>query len=198
VERLGAVAIDYRNEDFMARMRQLPGKGVDIVLDGIGGQVTLRSFRALRPGGRLVVYGHHAMLERGRSSWRGWLGWYASTAGAALCALLSPHRRMSAYRIQKLREGHQVIPRGARRPLAVGGGPRHPEWYREDFLALLELVREGKIHPVVADRLPLSDARRAHETLDSSAAKGKLVLVPYAAKARRRLESRVLRRLGHC
>ncbi len=58
VERLGAVAIDYRNEDFLARVRGLPGKGVDVVLDGLGGALSLRSFRALRPGGRLVVYGH--------------------------------------------------------------------------------------------------------------------------------------------
>src|SRR4029453_4351485 len=33
VERLGAVAIDYRNEDFLARVRELPEKGVDVVLD---------------------------------------------------------------------------------------------------------------------------------------------------------------------
>jgi NADPH:quinone reductase-like Zn-dependent oxidoreductase len=83
------------------------------------------------------------------------------------------------YRVQKLREGHQVLPvSGRRRALRVGGGPRHPEWFREDFRALLELLREGKIHPVVALRLPLSDARRAHELLESSADKGKLVLVP--------------------
>src|SRR5437762_2302614 len=49
VERLGAVAIDYRNEDFLARVRELPGRGVDVVLDAIGGAVSLRSFRALRP-----------------------------------------------------------------------------------------------------------------------------------------------------
>jgi NADPH:quinone reductase len=178
VERLGAVAIDYRNEDFLARVRALPGNGVDVVLDGIGGALSLRSFRALRPGGRLVVYGHHAMLERGRKSWRGWLEWYSATAGVALWALASPRRRVSAYRIQKLREGHQVIPRGARHPTPVGGGPRNPAWYREDFLALLELLREGKVNPVVAERLSLSEARSAHELLESSAAKGKLVLVP--------------------
>ena len=39
------------------------------------------------------------------------------------------------------------------------------------------MLREGKIHPVVADRLPLSDARHAHELLDRTAATGKLVLV---------------------
>jgi len=176
VERLGAVAIDYRNEDFLAR--ELPGKGVDVVLDGLGGALSLRSFRALRPGGRLVIYGHSSTISHGHRSWRGWIEWYAATATVALWGLLSPRRQVSAYRIQKLREGHQVIPRGARRPLPVGGGPRSPEWFREDFSTLLELLREGKIHPVVAERLPLSEARRAHELLEQSASVGKLVLVP--------------------
>ena len=178
VERLGAVAIDYQNEDFLARVRELSGKGVDVVLDGLGGALSLRSFRALRPGGRLVVYGHSSTISHGHRSWRGWIEWYASTATVALWGLLSPRRHVFAYRIQKLREGHQLLPVGSRRPLPVGGGPRNPEWFRDDFRALLELLRVGKIHPVIAERLPLSDARRAHELLESSAAKGKLVLVP--------------------
>src|SRR5438093_3343946 len=44
VERLGAVAIDYRTEDFLARVRGLPGKGVDVVLDGLRGAMSVRSF----------------------------------------------------------------------------------------------------------------------------------------------------------
>ena len=85
---------------------------------------------------------------------------------------------MLVYRIQALRQGHQWFPVAARRALAVGGGPRDPQWFREDFDALLQLLRQGKIHPVVAERLPLADARRAHELLESSADKRKLVLVP--------------------
>lgn len=178
VERLGAVAIDYQTEDFLARLRELPGGGVDVVLDGLGGMLSLRSFRALRQGGRLVVFGHSATLRDGHKSWRGWLEWYAATAGVALWGLLSPRRRVAAYRIQKLREGRQWFPVSANHPaLPVGGGPRDPAWFREDFTALLELLRDGKIHPVVAERLPLVQARRAHELLDSSASKGKLVLV---------------------
>jgi NADPH:quinone reductase-like Zn-dependent oxidoreductase len=178
VERLGAAAIDYRTEDFLVRVRELTGKGIDVVLDGLGGRMSLRSFRALRPGGRLVVYGHYATLAHGHKNRRAWIEWYAATATVALWGLLSPRRRVSAYKIQKLREGHQVIPMGSRRPLPVGGGPRNPEWFREDFRALLELLRRGEIHPVVAERLPLTDARRAHQLLESTAAKGKLVLVP--------------------
>src|SRR5204863_7133508 len=69
VERLGAVAIDYRKEDFLARVRELTGEGVDVVLDPIGGAVSLRSFRALRPGGRLGVYGRHTTSAPGRKNW---------------------------------------------------------------------------------------------------------------------------------
>ena len=149
-----------------------------MVLDGLGGAVSLRSFRALRPGGRLVVFGHYSTLSGDRKSWRGWAEWYASTAAVALGGLLSPRRKVLAYRIQKLRKGRQVIPVGSRHPHLVGGGPRNADWFREDFKAMLELLRDKEIHPVVAERLPLSEARHAHEMLEQAAAKGKLVLVP--------------------
>lgn len=159
VERLGAVAIDYRNEDFLARVRKLTVDGVDIALDPFGGTMVLRSFRALRPGGRLVIYGRQNTIVHGRKNWPGVFEWYAGTAAVAAWGLLSPRRRVLAYRIQKLRIHHQ-------------------DWYQEDFRALLELLRRGEIHPVVAERLPLSDARRAHELLEKTAATGKLGLVP--------------------
>jgi NADPH:quinone reductase-like Zn-dependent oxidoreductase len=180
VERLGATFIDYRTEDFVTRVRELTdGQGVDVALDGFGGGLSLRSFRALRQGGRLVVFGHSGTVANGRKSWPGWIKWYAATAAVSLWGLLSPRRRVLVFRVQKLRKGHQWFPVSARHPaLAVGGGPRDPEWFREDFGALLELLREGKIHPAVAERMPLSEARRAHELLESAADKGKLVLVP--------------------
>jgi NADPH2:quinone reductase len=168
VERRGAVAIDYRNEDFLARVRGLTdGNGVDVVLDGIGGSVSLRSFRALRvgdritgdPGGLLIIIGNYNTIGHGRKSWRGWLEWWPATATVWLWGTLSPRRRVMGYRVQQLRIPHQ-------------------EWFAADFQALLALLREGKIHPVVAERLPLSEARRAHELLERSASVGKLVLVP--------------------
>ncbi|WP_237563348.1 medium chain dehydrogenase/reductase family protein [Arthrobacter sp. H-02-3] len=159
VERLGAVAIDYKNEDFLARLRGLTGDGVDIALDGIGGALSLRSFRALRPGGRLVVFGRYATIAKGRKNWPGVVAWYAATGSVALWGWLSPRRKVLSYRIQKLRIHHQ-------------------DWFQADFLVLLGMLRRGEIHPVVAERLPLSEARRAHELLGSTAATGKIVLVP--------------------
>ena len=173
VERLGAVAIDYRNEDFLARVRELTdGKGVDVVLDSLGGPISLHSFRALRPGGRLVVFGRYSTLSHGHKHWSAVIKWYASIGALWLWDKLSPRRRVSAYHVQKFRD------RAVWRPGTVGGEPYYPEWFQEDFRVLLELLRAGKIHPVVAERLPLTEARHAHELLESSASKGKLVLVP--------------------
>lgn len=177
VERRGAVAIDYQHEDFLSRVRELTGHGVDVALDGLGGAMSLRSFRALNPGGRLVVFGHYATLADGHKSWRGWAEWYGATAAVALWGAVS-RRKVMAYRIQRLHKGQQWIPMSFGQAPLVGGGPRNALWFREDFGALLALLRANSIHPVVAERMPLSDARRAHELLGSSAAKGKLVLVP--------------------
>jgi len=81
--------------------------------------MSVRSFRALRPGGRLVVFGYSSALTQGRRSRRAWLKWNAQTASVFLWRLLSPRRRVHGYRIDELRN-------------------RHPEWFREDFLALPE------------------------------------------------------------
>jgi NADPH2:quinone reductase len=107
----------------------------------------------------LVVYGRHATIAHGKKNWPAVFEWYAGTAAVALWGLLAPRRQALSYRIQKLRIHHQ-------------------DWFREDLLALLELLRQRKIHPVVAERLPFTEARHAHEMLEGTASTGKLVLVP--------------------
>ncbi len=59
VRDLGAdVAINYRREDFAARVRELTGDaGADVILDSVGGEVTAGSLRCLAPFGRLVAFG---------------------------------------------------------------------------------------------------------------------------------------------
>ncbi len=54
--RLGAeVAIDYREADFAAvALERTAGRGVDVILDMVGGEYVERNFRALAMDGRLV------------------------------------------------------------------------------------------------------------------------------------------------
>jgi len=53
-----------------------------------------------------------------------------------------------------------------------------PRWFRNDLLTLLNLLKEGKIKPLIAQRLPLEEARRAHEMLGEGGVLGKIVLLP--------------------
>lgn len=55
-EALGAeAAIDYRQRDFVAEVGRLTeGRGVDVILDMVGGPYIERNLRALAPDGRLV------------------------------------------------------------------------------------------------------------------------------------------------
>jgi NADPH:quinone reductase len=55
---------------------------------------------------------------------------------------------------------------------------KHPEWFREDLALLLGLLAEGRLQPIVAERLPLEEVVRAHELMESAGARGKLVLLP--------------------
>lgn len=59
VRALGAdVLIDYTKEDFLQVVKdQTNGEGVELILESVGGEVFDKSIKALKPLGRLIVYG---------------------------------------------------------------------------------------------------------------------------------------------
>ena len=155
VEKLGARPIDYRREDFVERTRALVPGGVDLVLDSIGGAHWLRSRRCLRRGGRLVAFGSQGVLAAGSSRLPATLAVYA--AAAYLMALPLGGRRFTFYAITAMKS-------------------KHPDWFREDLANLFRLLGEGQIHPLIAQRLPWTEAREANRLLEAGAVQGKLVL----------------------
>ena len=69
--RLGAeLAIDYREADFVAAVKEATGgRGVDVILDMVGGDYLARDVRALAPDGRLVMIAHQTRRQ-GRAQLR--------------------------------------------------------------------------------------------------------------------------------
>ena len=59
VKSLGAdVLINYRSHDFLKELKKVTdGKGVDVILESIGGDIFEKSLECLNPLGRLVVFG---------------------------------------------------------------------------------------------------------------------------------------------
>ena len=74
-----------------------------------------------------------------------------------------------------------AIPDGKRAPMPPN--PAKPnEWYRDTLSTLLDYVAAGKLEPLVAARIPLFEAARAHELLDSGGYAGKLVIITHPSR----------------
>jgi NADPH:quinone reductase-like Zn-dependent oxidoreductase len=150
VSALGATPIDYRTEDFVERIRTLTGDGVDVVFDPIGGARQLwRSYQALRRSGRLVWFGVAA----------------AKADGLRVIPLTLLMRTLLT-----------LIPDG-KQALVTPDLGKENDWYRNTLAELLDLLAAGLINPVVAARIPLAEAARAHALLERGGYAGKVVLV---------------------
>ena len=51
-----------------------------------------------------------------------------------------------------------------------------PEFFRHDLMPLFDLLQQREIRPVIAQRFPLAEARRAQELLGKGGVVGKIVL----------------------
>lgn len=141
-----AAAINYRDEDFVAKAREYTdGKGVDVVLDLIGAKYLERNIDVLAPDGRLVILG----MQGGR------------TAELNIGSLLPKRLSISAVGLR----GRPVT--GSNSKAEVVAGVVDDLW---------PLVEAGKIKPIVDRVIPMSDAKAAHERLEGSTHIGKIIL----------------------
>ena len=161
VSSFGCTPIDYRQIDFVEEVRHLTGNGVDVVFDGIGGGHLWRSYRTLQRGGRVVAFGHATSLidKTLTGGQRSRLRGLPTVAGFIVASYLIPDgKKMVLYSIQTLKR-------------------RNPAWFREDLATLFDLLSDGKIKPVIAARIPLTEAMHAHELVGGGSVTGRIVLV---------------------
>jgi NADPH2:quinone reductase len=164
VSALGGIPIDYEHQDFVKEIHRLTGDGVDAVFESIGGTHIWLSRKALRRGGRVVAFGLTGSLRGGRSTLAhpGSRHRYRAIAifalYIALSWLLPGRRRVVPYSIQTLMR-------------------LKPALFRQDLIALFDLLQQHKIKPLIAQRFPLDEARQAHELLGKGGVTGKVVLV---------------------
>jgi NADPH2:quinone reductase len=52
-----------------------------------------------------------------------------------------------------------------------------PLWFQEDLGTLFGLLRRRQIQPVIAERIPLHEIRRAHQLLGQGGVTGRIVLM---------------------
>ncbi|HEU4405350.1 MAG TPA: NADP-dependent oxidoreductase [Polyangiaceae bacterium] len=147
VRKLGAdVVVDYRARRFDDELA-----GYDAVLDALGGEALLRSFKVLKPGGKIVSIA--GPLEPATVRRHGFPRWLVPVFWA-----------------MSLR---------ARRAAAARGASYEYLFMRPDGAQLArvgELVDGGEVSVVVDRTFPLDDVRSALAYLETGRARGKIVL----------------------
>ena len=160
---LGAIPVDYRDEDVPARVRELAPDGVAAVFDHVGGPGIDDSWRMLAKGGTLVSYGTASTRD---------------VPGNPRVPVLKLLAKLTAW---------NLMPNGRRATFfnLWAGRRLRPARYRaelrQDLTAVLRLLADGAIAAQVARTFPLTDAAAALRFAEAGGITGKVVLVPAPA-----------------
>jgi synaptic vesicle membrane protein VAT-1 len=165
VQGLGAAhMIDYRTQDFEHEvMRITEGAGVDVAFDAQGPRSFRKSYRVLRPGGRLIMYGlAEASTGEGRSIPR--------LIGSLARMPLATMPWWKSLGVMNENKG-------------IFGLNMLSWWDTEGDIEritgpLIDDIDAGGLEPVVAEAFPFDRAGEAHSFIAERRNIGKVVLVP--------------------
>lgn len=154
-------AFNYRDADWYKQLTSRYGeRGIDLVLDPVGGKTLRRSHATLAPFGRVVSYGlSEAVAGPQRNRWRALRAWRATP-------------RFHPYDLIGSNTGvfgfHLALLQGKERLVA------------EVFADLLQKVAAAKLEPVIDSTFPLTaeGAAAAHTHIHERGNIGKVLLVP--------------------
>ena len=152
-------AIDYRTQDWQPVLMQLTnGRGVDLIIDPIGGKHWKKSYASLRHTGRLGMFGVSTASANGLMGKLKMLKAVAQTPWFFALPLVNRNRGVFGLNL-----GHMW---------------HEPEkvaiWMRD----ILRGVGEGWVRPYVDQAFSFDDVAKAHQYMEARKNIGKVVLVP--------------------
>jgi synaptic vesicle membrane protein VAT-1 len=148
--------IDYRTEDWAAEVKRLTdGRGVDLILDPLGGADTERGYRCLAPAGHLACFGFANLITGEKRNWPRVLWQLTKVKRFSPLQLMSDNRTVSGVNL-----GHLFG------EVALLG---------EAMRALFQLFEEGHIAPRVDRVFPLAEGPAAHRFLQERRNVGKVL-----------------------
>lgn len=151
--------IDYRTEDFEERVLEITdGRGVELILDAVGGESFKKGLRVLAPTGRMGMFGMSAAATGKKKS------------------LFALFKTLLSMPLLQLNPG--ALMNGNRGVFGVNLGHMWGEaelvnsWIAE----LVTLYEQGAIKPQIAQTFPLADAAEAHRYIQDRKNFGKVLL----------------------
>ncbi|XP_032934639.2 synaptic vesicle membrane protein VAT-1 homolog [Catharus ustulatus] len=154
--------IDYRTMDYAEEIRKISPKGVDIVLDPLGGSDTAKAFNLLKPMGKVINYGVANLITGQKKSLmamaKTWWNQFSITA----LQLINQNKAVCGYNLGYLDEEVELL-----------GGV---------VAELVNLYTQGKIKPKVDSVWPFDQVADAMRQMQEKKNVGKVILVPEAPK----------------
>jgi NADPH:quinone reductase-like Zn-dependent oxidoreductase len=145
--------------DFAEQARAIVGeRGIDLILDPVGGSSWSRAYDLLAPCGRLVAFGLSAVAGGNTRSWL--------RAARQVLAI----RRFNP---AKLMDDNKTIS-----GTNMGHLVSRPDLIAPQLSALLQMYDQGALEPRVDRVFPFAEAGAAHQYIHDRKARGKVLLVP--------------------
>ena len=156
IESFGGISIDRHNQDFVEIIKEATvGRGVDHILDPIGGENLTRSLSVLAEGGRLYTYGMSAAAPSSkRSMIRAFLAW----------------RKTPKFDPLKLMTRNRGV-----------FGVHMGTWKDEDAMSeqlykIMDGIKSGHLKPVIDSVFDAEDVADAHQYIHDAKNIGKVLL----------------------
>jgi NADPH:quinone reductase-like Zn-dependent oxidoreductase len=149
--------IDYHSVDYVGEVRRLTdGRGVDLVLDALGGDDWKKGYSLLRPGGLLVLFGWANMAKSGKRRMTHVLRQLTQTPWWTPNTLMNENRGVAGVNMGHMWEERDIA--------------------LDAFTALLDLYEQGDIKPHVDRCFPFRHAAEAHAYIEAGQNVGKVLL----------------------
>jgi NADPH:quinone reductase-like Zn-dependent oxidoreductase len=151
--------IDYRSVDYVEAVKRITGgRGVDAVLDPLGGKDWKKGYSLLGPAGLLVAYGFANVNVAGKRDMMHVVGQFLQQPLWSGMGLMGENRGVAGVNMGHLWDKVELL--------------------RGEMDALLGLYGKGLIKPHIGAVFPFSRASEAHGELEQGRNIGKVVLIP--------------------
>ncbi len=148
--------IDYRTKDYVAEVKALTnGKGVDLVLDALGGADWSKGYGLLRPAGHLVAFGWANMVEDGKRNLFHVVREFFSQKKYAPMSMMDQNKSVSGVNLGHLWDEIEMMSGHLKK--------------------LLALVEAGKVKPRVDKVFKLAQGPDAHRYVQERKNVGKVI-----------------------
>ncbi|MFZ1825744.1 MAG: medium chain dehydrogenase/reductase family protein [Chitinophagales bacterium] len=151
IEKMGAIPIDYKNQDFAKIINKKEPNGIDAVFDPMGGDYFPRSLGVLKKKGTLVGFGFQNSASGNGGNM------ILDFLKIQLWNLLPTKPSANFYLITSMRK-------------------KHPKWFQEDLSTLFKLLSDKKIKPEIGKIMTLDQAVEAHKLVENAEIEGKIIL----------------------